>query len=214
MGGEDVKTGKVLDINLRCNLRNKDIKTAPGVIDDGRNLFAVSYAFNGNFIALSGGYKVHSKVAKNILIYHPKEQKWIFGPELKFAKINASACFTDTCFFTFGGFLGEHSQVDSDQKKIQYFLSNDIKNGGGQCHELMVRGNIDDSMSSYLTAAAGLTIHMTGENILLLGGLGDKFEEDYADGYILKIKGGQDIDDEEEYKHGDARVGEMVEIKE
>ena len=52
-----------------------------------------------------------------------------------------------------------------------------------------LRGKIDDSMNSYLTAAAGLTIHMTGENILLLGGLGDKFEENYADGYVLKIKG-------------------------
>ena len=73
MGGEDDKTGKCLDTNLRCNLKVTDINEAARIIDDGRNLLAVSYNFNGNFIALSGGYKVHSKVAKNILVFHPRE---------------------------------------------------------------------------------------------------------------------------------------------
>ena len=41
------------------------------MIDDGRNLFAVSYSNKDNIIALSGGYKVHSKIAKNILIFNP-----------------------------------------------------------------------------------------------------------------------------------------------
>lgn len=53
---------------------------------------------------------------------------------------------------------------------------------------MKLRGITDDSMLSFLTASAGLSIHMNGENILLLGGLGEKYEEDYADGYVLKIK--------------------------